>query len=278
MEISGKLDPQKFMEMAVDVKSVVERIASGRSVLFVGSGFSRDAIALNDSKFPTATLLANKIGQMGGFDADADLRYASEKYLRLYSPNDLVRVILDSFSVKSVLPHQEVIVNAPWRRIYTTNYDLVVEESGRKSGLRIETVDLNDSPKDYLGEGLTCIHLNGSVRNLKAEDLNGSFKLSSSSYISSEGFVNSAWRLPFKRDLEMCAALIFVGYSLYDVEVQKILYESPELAQKTFFITARDVSEREIYSCSIWNLYFNWSGRACRKNVTLFAWFSCRAQ
>jgi energy-coupling factor transporter ATP-binding protein EcfA2 len=243
-----KLNPQQFRAMEVDIPSLVETIAGGKAILFVGSGFARNAIALDGTKFPTAEVLARNIGELGGFDADNDLRYASEKFLRMNSADKLVSMLLNAFSVKQVLPHQTVIATAPWRRIYTTNYDLVIEEAAKSAGLRIEPADLNDFPGDYLGKKPTCVHLNGSIRNLRPEDLNGRFKLSSSSYLSAETFTNSAWRFPFKRDLEMCTSLVFVGYSLYDIEIQKILYENPDFSQKTFFITSPTVSERERFT------------------------------
>lgn len=243
-----KLSPQQFKAMEVDMSSLVETIAGGKAILFVGSGFARNAIALDDSKFPTAEVLARNIGVLGGFDSDDDLRYASEKYLRSNPADKLVQMLLETFTVKEVLPHQVVISTAPWRRIYTTNYDLVVEEAAKKGGLRIESTDLDDSPRDYLVKKPICVHLNGSIKNLRAEDLNGRFKLSLSSYLSPETFTNSDWHFPFKRDLEMCTALIFVGYSLYDIEVQKILYENPDFSQKTFFVTSPTVSERERFT------------------------------
>ncbi|MDD0811998.1 SIR2 family protein [Curvibacter sp. RS43] len=243
-----KLNPQQFKAMEVDIPSLVETIAGGKAILFVGSGFARNAIALDGSKFPTAEVLARNIGTLGGFDSDDDLRYASEKYIRSNPADKLVQMLLDTFTVKEVLPHQVVISTAPWRRIYTTNYDLVIEEAAKKGGLRIDPTDLDDSPRDCLAKKTICVHLNGSIQNLRAEDLNGRFKLSLSSYLSPETFTNSDWHFPFKRDLEMCTALIFVGYSLYDIEIQKILYENPDFSQKTFFITSPAVSERERFT------------------------------
>lgn len=240
-----KLNPQHFRAMEVNVPELIESIAGGKAILFVGSGFSRKAIALDGTEFPTAEILASEIGELGGFEADKDLRYASEKYLRLHSAEKLADMLINRFTVKAVLPHQKIIASAPWRRIYTTNYDLVIEEAAKENGSRIDSADLEDLPGNYLSKHSSCIHINGSIRNLKPEDLNSRLKLSSSSYLSADTFTNSPWHLPFKRDLEMCTALIFVGYSLYDIEIQKILYENPDFSQKTFFITAPETSERE---------------------------------
>ncbi|WP_116142568.1 hypothetical protein [Paraburkholderia sp. BL27I4N3] len=106
--MTEKLNPQQFRAMEVDIPALVETIAGGRAILFVGSGFARNAIALDGTKLPTAQALAQKIGKLGDFDSDDDLRYASEKYLRMNSGDELVTMLLDAFSVREVLPHQTV--------------------------------------------------------------------------------------------------------------------------------------------------------------------------
>lgn len=243
-----KLNAQQFRPMEVDFDYLIETISTGNAVLFVGSGFSRNAIGLNNSKMPTASELATDIGKLGNFDADDDLRYASEKFLRENEAKTLVEYLKDAFTVKNCLPHQTSISSAPWRRIYTTNYDMCIEESAKARGKRIDAVGIDDSPSDYLNNKNSCIHLNGSLMNLTAETLGSSFKLSNSSYLSPESFLTSSWHYPFKRDLEMCSALVFVGYSLYDIEIQKILYENEEFSKKTFFITSPTIKERERFT------------------------------
>ena len=239
------LDPQQFPQANVDIAPLIEAIAGGRAVLFVGSGFARNAIGLDGKVLLTAAELATRIGTLGSFDADGDLRYASEKYIRDNKPAALVEMLLDLFSVKEVLPHQVSIAAAPWRRLYTTNYDMCVEDAGKKTGKRIHTVSLTDKPGDFLAYREACIHLNGSIKTLTAESLNDTFKLSESSYLSADSFINSEWYYPFKRDLEMCSALVFVGYSLYDIEIQKMLFENADFKSKTFFFTSPGVTDRE---------------------------------
>ena len=243
--MSIKLDPQKFPQAHVELAPLVEAIAGGKSILFVGSGFSRNAIGLDGNVLLTADELAKKIGFLGDFEADGDLRYASEKYIRDNNSAALIEMLLDIFSVKDVLPHQESIAFAPWRRIYTTNYDMCIEEAGKKVGKRIHSVSLTDKPGDFLTHRNACIHLNGSTQTLTAAALNNSFKLSESSYLSADSFVNSDWYYPFKRDLEMCSALVFVGYSLYDIEIQKMLFANEDFKSKTYFFTSSGLTDRE---------------------------------
>ncbi|PYD85007.1 hypothetical protein DNF23_51285 [Pseudomonas syringae pv. pisi] len=244
----NKLKAQDFRPMEVDMESLVETISTGKALLFVGSGFARNAIALDNHELPTAEGLANAIGALGEFDADKDLRYASEKFMREDDPEKLVEFLRNAFTIKKSLAHQQVISAAPWRRIYTTNYDMCVEESAKESGKRIDAVDLGDPPSEFLARKNICVHLNGSLKNLSVESLSSHFKLSTSSYLSADSFLESAWHYPFKRDLEMCSAIVFVGYSLYDIEIQKILYQNDELAAKTFFVTSPTIKERERFT------------------------------
>lgn len=243
-----KINAQQFRAMDVDLNSLIETISAGKAILFAGSGFARNAIALNNQEMRTAADLADGIGALGGFDSCQDLRYASEKFLRENESEKLISYLMDSFTVKKCLPHQTVVSSAPWRRIYTTNYDTCIEDSAKETGKRIDAVDLDDRPSDYLTSNNICVHLNGSLNNLNSESLSRGFKLSNSSYLSPDSFLSSSWHYPFKRDLEMCSAIIFVGYSLYDIEIQKILYENDELSAKTFFVTSPQITERERFT------------------------------
>lgn len=241
-----KLRALDYPIASVDLSPLLSRIAAGNVVLFLGSGFSRGATSINGIKFQAAIELAQSIGKLGNFDAENDLRYASERFIRENDPNILVSHLKDLFSVKSVLAHQSSIAAAPWLRTYTTNYDLSYERAAADAGKRIRTLETSD-PAD-LSHGAMCLHLNGSIQNLSAETLNHSFKLSTSSYLSPESFISSSWHYTFKRDLDFSAAIVFVGYSLYDIEIQKILYENPELCSKTYFITSPDITQRERFT------------------------------
>ncbi|MCD5977195.1 SIR2 family protein [Pseudomonas quasicaspiana] len=239
----NKLDPSNFPMQIVDPSILLAKIATGNAVLFVGSGFSSGAISLDGGALPTAEVLAESIGKLGGFDPHKDLRYASERFLRVNDAQRLIDHLESTFTVKKVLPHQVSISSAPWRRIYTTNYDLCIERAGEEVGKLIKTANLSDSPSELVKSKTLCVHLNGSLKSLSKDTVNSTFKLSHSSYLSTDSFTSSKWNYSFRRDLEMCSALVFVGYSLYDIEIEKILYENKTFSDKTFFVTRSEVNE-----------------------------------
>lgn len=101
-----------------------------------------------------------------------------------------------------------------------------------------------------------CVHINGYIGNLTESTLNTSFKLSESSYMRPEGFLNSPWYTIFKRDLERASAIIFAGYSLYDIDIKRILVSNADIFNKTYFITMEGISEKDIYMFSQYGKVF----------------------
>lgn len=223
---------------AADLQVLLNHVASRNAVLFLGAGFSASARGLDDEDMPIAEMLAQRIGEMQNFDAEKDLRYAASRYLdNDGDPNALIQMLRETFTVRSVQEHHKEIAAAPWRRIYTTNYDLCFERAAEQSGKLVETVDLSAHPSVFAARNNLCVHLNGSLNSLSVDAIENAFKLTTSSYLSAESFLTSRWFYPFQRDLEFSSAIVFVGYSLYDVEVQKVLHANPEYVSKTYFIT-----------------------------------------
>lgn len=231
-------------------EEILRRIAAGRAMLFLGSGYARGAINVDDNKMPTADLLASQFCLIGGLPEDKDLRYVSDRVIEEGHATEVVQHLMRTFSVKEVKSHHVEIAKVSWRRVYTTNYDLVFETAAKQAGRIVKTIEVNDPPRDALKHSDICVHLNGSMEILDEEALNGAFKLSNSSYVAPDSFVTSLWLYPFRQDLERASAIVFVGYSLYDIEVQKLLFENRDLKDKTYFITAPDITEKERFSLS----------------------------
>lgn len=220
------------------LNDLLQRVVSRGAILFLGSGFSATARGLGDEDMPTAKNLAERISHLKGFDSEGDLRYTAERFLKSGGGQaQLIQMLRETFTVRSVEDHHKAIASAPWKRIYTTNYDLCFEQAAAQVGKLVETVDLSAKPAEYAAKNNICVHLNGSLNDLTLDTLENAFKLTTSSYLSSESFVTSRWYYPFKRDLDYSSAIVFVGYSMYDIEVQKILNSDPEYISKTFFIT-----------------------------------------
>ncbi|MBN8648205.1 MAG: SIR2 family protein [Caulobacterales bacterium] len=229
------------------MKELMARIASGDTLLFAGSGLTAECTNIDGGKLPDAKTLSKDICKLGMFDEDEDLRFASDFFLERNSPSELVDFLTKKFTVVKTSEALDRIMNISWLRIYTTNYDNGIELSARNNGKIIEPITMDATTKELLPKKDVCLHINGFIEKLSKDTLQNSFKLSHSSYISADSFVNSEWNYIFKRDLERCKGIVFIGYSLYDIEIQKILFENPEFHNKTYFITREDIDEKSAY-------------------------------
>lgn len=97
-----------------------------------------------------------------------------------------------------------------------------------------------ESPIENTSEKKYCLHINGTIAKLDKDTIHNSFKLTQSSYISADTFNNSVWKRRFTDDLEIASVIIFIGYSLYDIEIEKILHEIDKIKEKVFFIQAEN--------------------------------------
>lgn len=203
--------------------SICRKIFNGNAVLFVGAGFSRDAIGF-EGKMPMSKELKNIIFSLMG-DAGDDteqLDTVADYFINSFckeNPNKLdefIKKMKNMFTVRAngIQKHHIDIISAPWKHIYTTNYDDVIEQSAKNTDIRVDSFDLDDLVKT---NEKYCLHINGKIDKLDKETLsNGKFRLTHSSYISGDYFNKSNWKHVFTNDLEISSVIVFVGYSLYE--------------------------------------------------------------
>lgn len=243
------IDKSLIKKKAIDEQELLSQIASGKAILFTGAGFSKGTKNFKGEEPPLAEKLAAEICQLGNFEEDKDLKFAADFYLSENSAENLISLLKEKFILEDVFEFHINICKVNWRRCYTTNYDLSVEIAFRKIGKSIECVDLDFSTTEYYKKEQLCIHLNGSINALTEQSIGNSFKLSTSSYLA-DSFIQSPWFYYFKKDLERSSAIVFVGYSMYDIEIQKILFENESLKEKTYFITGENLDPKSSFTLS----------------------------
>lgn len=215
----------------------IKHIGDGNCLLFVGSGFSFGAKTLDNEPLYSASELSKRLYEACGI---AENDYQLDKAAQLYSEEkgdyQLVEFLKQGFTAYEVSPNQQFIGSLPWRRIYTTNYDNIIETAYADNRRRITSVTLSNRLHAYKDKDKLCIHLNGYIENLTYDKLYNEFKLTQASYLNTE-FVDNEWVNFFRSDLKTSTAVFFIGYSMqYDLDVQRIVYENKELREKCFVI------------------------------------------
>lgn len=204
------------------------------SVLFLGSGFTRNATSIRDQNVPDGNGLRNEFAQLLGVSpSDYDLKVLAEE-LASRPNNDLYQLLYDCFTIKELHLDQTEIIGNKWFRIYTTNYDDAVEFLHLKSFGEFFSYNYDDvKPKRIPFNSV--VHLHGSIRQLTPDNVQDQLILTERSYVR-QHFERSLWYVEFIRDLRFCSACFFVGYGLYDHHIASLLLQNPAVTGKTHFI------------------------------------------
>ncbi len=219
----------------LEINQAIEIALSGKALLFLGAGFSTEAININDKNIGDAKAFSRFLCSEMGLDNNDDLSRVSNMFLKKKSPIFLVELLKKEFSCKSIVDSYKVITDINWNRVYTTNYDDVFEFASKQSNKAYTSITINEEPRKY-NKREAIIHINGFIGTLTPDKLNNEFKLSSSSYNTSQ-FSRTNWAALFRNDLNNAKAIIFIGTSLnFDLELKQIINSNPTLKNKIIFI------------------------------------------
>ncbi|AJG11431.1 TPA: SIR2 family protein [Escherichia coli] len=241
-------DITKAKAQEVDTELLKRRISTGKAIAFTGAGFSLGTKNVLGSTPPMAGELAKKLSLLCNLEESEDLMFAADVALEYADNISVLDLLKDNYTLTSVSEYHEKICKLPWKKFFTTNYDNSIELACLNIGKRIESVDLSYKPTNFLKKNNVCLHINGKIEGAEPEDLTSKIKLSDSSYLSPDSFVNSDWYYHFKKDLETASAIVFMGYSMYDMDVKKFLFENPELQEKTYFVVRDGADFKEIFT------------------------------
>ncbi|ELO0670983.1 SIR2 family protein [Pseudomonas aeruginosa] len=210
------------------------------SILFLGSGFSAGAESIRGEAMPSGKGLKEMFARELNVRAeDYDLttladEFALDKDLNLY------QTVYEIFTTSKAKEYQEKILSNKWQRIYTTNYDDLVEKTRSDAGEKIHSYSFEESKPSRLEIG-AIIHLHGCIRSATEENVLQQLVLNESSYVR-QHIERSVWYDEFVRDLKFCTNCFFIGYSLADMHVAALLMKNDNLRKKIFFVT-RDLSD-----------------------------------
>lgn len=219
------------------LEEAIKNAIDGKAILFTGAGFSFGARNREGKSIAAGRDLANALmREIGETRINLSLDRASSAYLRRRSKTDLIKHLISQYSDAESSESHKTIASLPWERVYTTNYDTVFEDGRRKTQLPSNSVAPQDLPKDHLHKKHLVVHINGLISNLSIDSLDSSFKLASESYAADE-FEKSGWAFHFRQDIRIAASIIFIGYSLYDLDIKRILH-GEQLQHKCVFISA----------------------------------------
>ncbi len=222
------------------IEDAIKYVLDGRGLLFTGAGFSFGAKNLLNYPIPTGGQLAEQLITTIGMRCPADLDRASSAFLRKRTADDLVKLLKEKFTVTSITESHRIIANLDWSRVYTTNYDSVYEKARLDNCKSTRTVTSKERPDGLVSLRELVVHVNGSIETLNKDELSNSFKLTSASY-AAESFEESGWAFHFRNDVRNSAIVVFIGYSLYDLDIARVLLAENVLNKAVFIVAPPNV-------------------------------------
>lgn len=210
-----------------------------QSILFAGSGFSFGAINIFGKPLPSGNELRDILAKdCDIFPTPHGLGKVADYYIGQKGISSIIKIIKDNCTSITHKSYHEEITSLPWKRIYTTNYDKVIENSASTYSLPniISPITYSDDFSTQKKNDI-CIHINGFIDRLNLKTFNNEFRLTDSSYLS-ESLVNNSWYQFMVNDFIAAKTIIVIGYSMdYDIDILR-LFSLPEIKEKVFFITS----------------------------------------
>jgi tetratricopeptide (TPR) repeat protein len=219
----------------MDIDEGLEHALSGHAVLFTGAGFSFGAQNLRNETVKRGGEFADHLASRCGLPAGLSLEEASEEFALHQGDDRLIVELHEEFTAKAVASAHRAIASIPWLRIYTTNYDNVLETAAVQESVKIVPVTTADDAAKVVKQERLCVHLNGYVDRVNRANLWTELKLTDSSFATS-ALTDSPWSVLLRQDLSQARAVFFVGWALGDLDIRRFLAETEELKEKTFFV------------------------------------------
>ena len=218
----------------MNLEEASQHVLSGNAILFCGAGFSREAKNLKGEAFKTGRELSAMLGEQLGLTETYELHDISDAYLSRKGAPTLISELSAQFRCSEVCSYHQAIARLPWRCIYTTNFDNVLETSNP----RLKPVTLSDKIENVQSNTLS-VHLNGYVDRLNASTIESELRLTGSSYAAGP-ISSSEWMARFRQDLAYSKAVIFIGYSISDLDIRRVLFDSTSLRNRAIFFVGEN--------------------------------------
>ncbi len=173
-------------------------------------------------------------------ETDGDLKNASQTYLENHSEYALIDLLRNNYTISEVSQAHLTIARSSWKRIYTTNYDDVMELAFKSQGKLLSPVIMGDKIDQYKDKRTFCVHLNGFIDRLTPASLHNDFKLTDSSYLTTD-FLASPWIDLFRSDIETSRLVIFIGFSLNsDLDLSRVISAHSNKDRLVFIVKPKD--------------------------------------
>ena len=211
---------------------------NGNGILFCGAGLTADCLNFDpDVQIGVGShllqILNEELTREGHTGNYRNIRNAAEAFTRHFGESKLMSLLIERFNIQNVSADVVDVMQFPWDRIYTTNYDNGIEYALRRAQRKHTSFNNLDDPAG-LTASLAVIHLHGFIEKWNLDNFRSSCILTTESYHRLDSV--TVWLDLFRRDIERAEIVLFVGFSADDFHLNDVLFNANALREKVFFI------------------------------------------
>lgn len=227
----------------MDIAEAILRAKRGNSILFLGSGLGFYAKNEDGEAIPSGRILGEMLcEELGEPPTKYTLSQAADIFSDERTPEALERYLRLKLTEISFDNDLSELCSVPWLRIYTTNYDTVIERAYEDAKSKYVSYRLQDDHSAAPVGSTPIVHIHGKLDERPALD---GLILGDQSYLENRS-IESHWYHIFLNDVAHSDSIIFLGYSLSDLDLARIIFSRPELHDKIVIIAAPDADAREL--------------------------------
>ena len=215
------------------LRSAIRSVLGGEAILFLGAGAAKDVGLPTGQEL--ADLLANECGLSSGYALDA----IAEHFIDEYSETKLINTLRKYLKISDIGKTLSLLGSIKWLRVWTTNYDDAFEKALDKNKKQYYSLTTSADVRNAQGNKFIVFHINGALSSLK-QSLTSDFILTSQNY-ATQSFVESEWSTIFRNDIQQSKAIIFIGYSLADIDVARLVFNPATFHRKVHFIDRTNI-------------------------------------
>ncbi|NVJ63438.1 MAG: SIR2 family protein [Flavobacteriaceae bacterium] len=245
----------ELLSMMRELDEVLENVLSGSAIAFLGAGFSSSAkipdpdnqgsfISLPGSSEAAALLamhmgITEDVGDAGLADI-ADI--VKDNLEDIEYDRNLSAFFLKYFTCALPSPQQMGIMALPWRSIFTTNYDDVVERASSSTNLQFFSP--NSRQLDIAPGKTPVYHLHGRAADLIHPSSLDGFVISETNYLELSRHNKPIYDRLFG-DIHAASEVVFIGYSLRDIGIASRLFSIKSVSASVSIVISRESSPME---------------------------------
>ncbi|MDY6923989.1 MAG: SIR2 family protein [Pseudomonadota bacterium] len=224
---------------------LTEVILTGGAVCLVGAGYSTAATDQDGVAVPSTTDLIKEIKLAVGIDQSET---ASLSDIAEYCEDEPERehklrlLLMSRLTLCNPTAEQRYVSNLPWRSVFTTNFDDIVERSSAADHFQVITPTI-DPPTHAAGK-TPLYYLHGRAKDLIERDIDPRLVISERNYLQLHEDNRSLYAR-LKNELFCANLIVIIGYSLRDLEVAGILTEGGQAFKRKTIIVC-DPAEKPV--------------------------------